>query len=151
MEELNRFSQFTSMIAVISREITRIEREQMDHYGLKGAYAQYLLALRQFPQGVTAAALCEICDKDKAAVSRVIADLEQNELLTRVGVSGYRASLRLTEKGQATADYVCRKAEMAVSAAGSVLQEEEREIMYAALRKIADSLRQIDYDSLPDA
>ena len=49
----------------------------MEKYGLKGPHAQCLLAMRRNPQGITASQLCTICDKDKAAISRTVAELEQ--------------------------------------------------------------------------
>ena len=69
---LQRFEAFTAAISGIYRDIQKIERDEMEKYGLKGAYAQYLLALSHCPEGLSAAELCEVCDKDKAAVSRVL-------------------------------------------------------------------------------
>ena len=130
----------------------RIEREQMESYGLKGAYAQYLVALQHHPEGLTAAALSEICDKDKAAVSRAMAELEKKCFLTRgdEGSSAYRAQLRLTAEGMAAADFVCQKAEAAVELAGSPLDDKERMALYEALNKVAASLKKIDINSLSD-
>ena len=151
MQKLNRFAQFTAAISAIYRDVQRIEREEMEKYGLKGAYAQYLAAMRRYPEGLTAAALCEICDKDKAAVSRVTAEMEQRDLLTRADEKGaYRALLRLTPQGEEAADYVCRKAEAAVELAGGSLSETERTALYAALGRIAEALQTICRDGLPD-
>ena len=69
---INRFEQFVSYISAIHRDIQRIERDEMEKLGLKGAYAQYLVAMHRHPEGITAVDLCEVCDKDKAAVSRAV-------------------------------------------------------------------------------
>ena len=69
---LNRFEQFTSAISALCRDVQKIERDEMEKQGLRGAFAQYLLAISRYPEGITASALCEVCDKDKAAVSRII-------------------------------------------------------------------------------
>jgi len=78
---IDRFEQFVSYISAIHRDIQKIERDQMVKYGLKGAYAQYLVAMDHYPEGITAAKLCEVCDIDKAAVSRVLSEMEKKKLV----------------------------------------------------------------------
>ena len=74
---LDRFEQFTAAISTIHRFVQKIERDEMEKYGLKGASAQYLLAMARYPEGITAAALCDVCDRDKAAVSRILSEMEK--------------------------------------------------------------------------
>ena len=115
---ISRYEQFTTLISGIERGIQKIERDEMVKLGYKGAYAQYLAAMKRYPLGVTAAQLCEICDKDKAAVSRVVGELEAKGLVIRESGAAYRALLTLSEEGRRVADFVCRKAQAAVDAAG---------------------------------
>ena len=42
---VNRFEQFTGLISAGNRCVQKIERDEMEKFGLKGAYAQYLLAM----------------------------------------------------------------------------------------------------------
>jgi len=149
---LKRFETFTYAVSGIYRDIQKIEREEMETYGLKGGYAQYLLAMTRFPEGVTAAELCEICDKDKAAVSRVVSELEAKGLLLRQnsGNNAYRAKLVLTDLGLQTAEFVQRRASIAVELAGQGLGDEERRIFYAALERIANNLRRIGEEGIPN-
>ena len=72
---LRRFEEFCSIISAIQHNIQKIERDEMEKYGLKGPYAQYLVTMSRCPEGITAAQLSEMCDKDKAAVSRALAEL----------------------------------------------------------------------------
>ena len=51
---MNRFEQFSYVISGINRHIQKIERDEMERYGNRGAYAQYLVAMIQYPDGVTA-------------------------------------------------------------------------------------------------
>ena len=146
---ISRFEQFSFAISGIYRSIQKIERDEMERYGLKGGYAQYLVAMARHPQGLTSAQLCEICDLDKAAVSRSIGEMEERGLLERLAVNN-RAKLRLTEKGLAAADYVSRRAQQAVSVAGSGLSEEDREVMYRALESIAAHLQVISKEGIPE-
>lgn len=148
---ISRFEQFSFAIAGIYRSIQKIEREEMDRYGLKGAYAQYLVTLSRFPEGLPAARLCEICDVDKAAVSRAVADMERHGLIKRVDKErSYRARLCLTDAGKEAADFVSRRAQVAVAAAGQDLTEENRQIMYAALEAISARLQVISREGIPD-
>ncbi len=142
----NRYEQFSFTVSALNRSIARIEAEEMARYGLKGIYAQYLSPLSHHPKGLTAANLCEICAKDKAAVSRAIAEMEKKGLIVRQahGGSGYRAKLILTEKGKEAADYVGKRAEVIVEQAGQDLTEENRKIFYESLAKIAEQLRKIE-------
>ena len=148
---LSRFEQFSATISILHRCIQKIEREEMDRYGLRGVYAQYLVAMYRHPDGLTAAQLCDICDLDKAAVSRVVAEMEKRGLLTRVavGTTGYRAKLCLTESGRAAADFVNRRAQQAVEAAGCDLTDADRQVMYQALAAISARLQNISREGLP--
>ena len=125
---LNRFEQFSFVISGINRYIQKLERDEMVKYGYKGAFAQYLVVLTRYPDGLTAAQLCEVCDRDKAAVSRITAEMEEKGLILREkdNDNRYRARLKLTPEGHKAADHVCRKARVAVAAVGDQLTEEER-------------------------
>ena len=68
MEE--RFETFTVLITRISRSIKRIKADEMADFELKGPHVSCLYYLSQ-RDGMTAAELCERCDEDKAAISRL--------------------------------------------------------------------------------
>lgn len=144
---LQRFEAFTAAISGIYRDIQKIERDEMEKYGLKGAYAQYLLALSHCPEGLSAAELCEVCDKDKAAVSRVLSELEKKGLL-RCREGQYRARLTLSDEGMRAAEYVKERACLAVDAAGRGLSEKERSGMYLALDTVASNLKTLCREGL---
>lgn len=146
---ISRYEQFTSLISGIERGIQKIERDEMVKLGYKGAYAQYLAAMRRYPEGLTAAQLCEICDRDKAAVSRMVNELEEKRLVEKETGAAYRARLTLTEEGRKLAEFVCRKAQAAVDAGGQGLTDEDRRIYFAALEKIARNLEMISREGIP--
>ncbi len=124
----------------------------MIKYGLKGSFAQYLLAIGRYEDGITSSGLCEICDKDKAAISRVVAEMEQKDLIYRraTGDNLYRATLNLTEKGKEAASQVSERAKIAVEVAGKGLTEESRQAFYAALNLIASNLQEISKEGIPE-
>ena len=116
----SRYELLSGSISCMYHDIQKIERVEMAKYGLKGPHAQCLLAMKRYPEGITSARLCEVCDKDKAAVSRTLGELEAAGMVIRENRNGsrYRASLRLTAQGQAAAEAVVEKARLAVEKAG---------------------------------
>lgn len=142
---LRRFEQFCTSAFSIYRSILKIERIEMEKFGLKGPHAQCLLNMARHPEGITAAQLCTLCDKDKAAISRTVAELENAGMLIRncSGNNRYRAQLILTERGREAAGRVAERAKYAVEQAGSGLTNEQRAVFYYALGLIADNLQNI--------
>lgn len=148
---VSRFEQFASSISAIYHYVQKIERVEMASFGMKGPHAQYLVAMVRYPQGITAAQLGRICDKDKAAVSRAVAELEQEGMIRRVSGKSYRTPLVLTQKGRIAAAQVNEKASRAVETAGRGLTAENRKIMYEALDLIASNLQRIAMDGIDNA
>ena len=149
---LDRFEQFSYSISNIYRHIMKIEREEMEKYGLRGSYAQYLVTMTRFPEGITSSKLSEICDRDKAAISRIVSEMENKGLIRRESDKGnlYRAKLVLTEEGEKAAGFVCERAEKAVNAAGRGLGDDDRKIFYGSLAIIEANLRRISREGIPD-
>lgn len=150
---VSRFEQFTMGISSIYSYIHRIERIEMERYGLKGAYARYLLVIARFPDGITAANLSELCERDKAAVSRAVSEMESQGLICRSmnHENAYRAKLALTQEGRKAADYVSKRAAAAVEQAGKGLVEEDRQILYATLALIAGNLQNICREGIAES
>ncbi len=144
----NRYQYFSAAITSLYHDIQRVERLEMGKFGLKGPNAQCLMALSHLPEGITAARLCEITKKDKAAISRSIRQLEEGGLLRREG--GYRAALLLTREGRQVAMGVQEKVRLAVEQAGEGLTEEDREVFYRVLATIAGNLHTICRDGLKE-
>ena len=149
---LDRFQQFSFAISEIHRYVLKIEREEMEKLGYKAYFAQYLVIMHRHPEGVTAAQLCTRSDKDKAAVSRAVAEMIDRGLVSRqlVRGKGYRAPLVLTKKGQEIASHVCRRAEIAVQAVGGQLSDEKRGVFYDSLNTIAANLQKYSEEGLPE-
>lgn len=147
---ISRFEQFTFVVSAVYRHIQKLERDEMVKYGYKGAFAQYLLAIARHPDGITCRGLCELCDKDKAAVSRIVSEMEEKGLVVREGHNErlYNASVKLTERGRAAADYVLERAGAAVDAVG--MTEEERAIFYDTFQHIAAKLHTLSKTGIPD-
>lgn len=147
----SRFEQFSAVISGIYWYIQKLERVEMIRQGYKGSFAQYLVAMNHFEDGLTSARLCEICDKDKAAVSRAIGEMESMGLVTResTGDSRYRAKIRLTDQGKEAARYVSHRAQIAVEAVGNELSEEERKVFYQTLDRIFTKIQVLTKEGIP--
>ena len=103
---VDRYERLSGLISGIYRQIQKLEREEMEKYGFKGAFAQYLLAMNHHPEGLTAAQLCDACDKDKAAVSRVLAEMEELGFgVSRDEMQSFSDALDLTIKQTEQAIY----------------------------------------------
>ena len=147
---LNRFEKFSLAIAEINRCWHKIAAGELSKYDLKASHVTDLLTLARYPEGLTAPKLAELCDRDKADVSRMLSILEARGLVTKDGIGGnrYRGCLRLTPEGQTVAEALSRRAELAVEQAGEGLTERERIIFYTALDTITKNLRRICQEGL---
>ena len=148
---LDRFARFSLAISEIDRCWHKLAAEEMAKYGLKSPHAVYLTTLYNYAEGVTAAKLGELCGKDKADVSRMVAILEKKGLVRKEAQGGnlYRAKLLLTEEGRKAAEQVQQRAAVAVELAGSGMSEDEREVFYRCLERITSNLQMLSKDGLP--
>lgn len=124
----------------------------MKKVGLKGTYVQYLAAMAHYrEEGLTASKICELCDLDKAAVSRALSEMEKKGLICRKEENEkmYRMHLFLTEKGSETANFVTERVKCAVSQAVKGIPEEERCIFVKAFQTISDNLLDLSENGLP--
>lgn len=147
-----KYEIFSTVVSSLYHDIQKIERMEMAKYGLKGPHAQCLVVMARYPEGITASRLCELCERDKAAISRTVAELETAGLLLRRDNHGihYRVPLVLTEAGQIAARDVCDVAFRAVEQAGAGLNDQQREVFYHVLGTIAQNLHIISRDGLKE-
>ena len=137
-----RFETFTVLINQLSRSIRRIKAEQMESINLKGPHVSCLYYLSK-DGPLTAAELCDLCEEDKAAVSRSLEYLEQNGYLQIPEGKRYRRPLMLTQKGAAAGAEVSRRIDSVVALASCDVLEEDRLAMYRALSIISKNLEKI--------
>ena len=145
---IGRFETFTLAISEISQCWNKIAEEEMKAYELKGAYAIYLVALYRNSDGITAAELCSLCNKDKAEISRAVSVMEKKGLIKKEGAQ-YRAKIMLTEDGKKLSSRVRERVIIAVEAGGFGLSDEERDVFYHSLEVISSNLKKISKDGLP--
>ena len=138
-----RFETFVTAITQINRSLQRLKSSQMADFGLKGTHVMCLYQLQQHEEGLTSAQLVQLCDEDKAAVSRCISELLERELVESPESSGrrYRKIITLTDQGKKITAAMDQKIIDAVMTAAQGYSQEERETFYHVLLQVADNLQ----------
>lgn len=142
MEE--RFKTFTVLIAGINRCIRRIKTGEMAEFNLKSPHVSCLYYLYK-AKSLTATELCDICEEDKANISRSVRYLEENGYLTCESKTAkrYQSPLVLTEKGEQIGGLIAGKIDAILESASIGLGEDERIILYRSLALIHENLQKI--------
>ena len=142
MEE--RFHTFTVLIANISRNIRKIKTLEMAEYNLKSPHVSCLYYLNKY-DNLTASMLCEICDEDKANISRSIKHLESNGFLECEDNEKrrYARPLKLTEKGECVSAEIAEKVDKILFTTSDGMTGAERDNFYKCLSVINENLQKI--------
>lgn len=148
---LTRFARFSLAISEIDRCWHKLAAEEMARYDLNSPHAVYLTALYAHSDGITAAKLAELCRKNKADVSRMVAIMAKKGLVRKESIEGkfYRAKLVLTEKGRQAAVHVQERVALAVEMASAGLTDAERETFNRCLQRITSNLQMLSKEGLP--
>ena len=139
-----RFQTFTILIARLNRCIRKIKTEEMAELDLKSPHVSCLYYLYK-ADSLTSKELCDICEEDKANISRSIEFLEKNGYIVSRSKTEkrYKSPLILTEKGRETGAHIVRKIDAVLESVGEGVPEDQREIMYRSLSVICDNLQKI--------
>ena len=145
----DRFKTFTVLIDKLKRSIRKIKTEEMSEYELKSPHVSCLYYLYS-SEPMTSKELAEVCEEDKASVSRSIEYLEEQGYIKceTKNQKRYKAPLVLTEKGIGVAKIISQKIDRILYEASAGLPEGDREVMYRSLSVICDNLQRIcdDYN-----
>ena len=136
-----RFQTFTVLIAKISRNIKKIKNQEMAEYGLRSVHVTCLYYLAM-AESLTATELCELCEEDKATISRALEYLEENGFIHCDSklAKRYKSALVLTEKGMAVGKKITDKINFVLEEICTDLTEEQRNEMYRCLSVVSDNL-----------
>ena len=140
-----RFETFTVQIAKISRYIRKIKTEEMAEFNLKSPHVSCLYYLYQSENGMTAKELCDVCEEDKAAISRAISYLEDNGYIecSSKTEKRYKSPLNLTEKGKIIGEKISIKVDRILDLASPGMNDGERKKFYQNLTTISNNLQKI--------
>lgn len=140
---MERYDTFTVLIAKISRSIRKIKSEEMKDFGLQGANVSCLYYLFKANGTLTAKELCDLCEEDKAVVSRSIDTLEKDGYISCESKTDkrYKSPLTLTEKGMIAAKDIAERTDKFVDIGGMGINDEQRKVLYDCLFVISDNLQ----------
>lgn len=143
MEEL--YNIFTMQIAKCSRYIRKIKQEEMETFDLKGPHVSCLYYLYKNDEPLTLKELCDVCDEDKAYISRAVDSLEKDGYIicNSKTEKRYKCPLLLTDKGREVSKKIDKVIDQIVVEAGQGVTEENREIFYKTFKIISDNLKKM--------
>lgn len=142
---LQRFEKFTGYISKAYKYIGRIKSDYMSKFELKGSHVMCLFFLGKNPDGLKASELCELCQEDKAAISKTLSSLKKRGLVesTAGRLRKYRAIYKITEAGHEIYCRIAKAIEQTVEKCSVDLTPEERDVFYRAFDKILANLKMI--------
>ncbi len=136
-----RFQTFTVLISKISRNIKKIKNQEMAEYGLRSVHVTCIYYLYSM-ESLTATEICDLCEEDKATISRGLDFLEENGFIvceSRLS-KRYKSPLVLTEKGMEVGKKITEKINFVLDEICIDLTEAQREEFYRSLTIISNSL-----------
>lgn len=140
-----RFENFIKDTTAIYRYVQQIKNAEFTRLGLKGTHVMCLYFLCKHTEGLTASKLCELCDEDKASVSRAIATLKDKGYALETQPDNrkkYNSQIYLTEEGFKVAKIEAEMIENALEAGGAGLNDSDRKQFYVSLSLIANNLKE---------
>ncbi len=141
----NRFHAFTILINQIGRSIHQIKTKEMKQFGLKSSHVSCLYYLYKSNGILTSKHLCDICNEDKALISRSLVELEGKGLcILNEKTKRYRAPIVLTKEGLKIGKYIEERIDHLLELATLGLEESTKEAMYDALELICRNLEGIN-------
>ena len=140
----NRYEVFTLLVNNINRSIKKIQNEAMKEFNLKSRHVSCIYYLYK-KETLTATELKEICDVDKAAISRTLEFLEENEYIkcSSQAKKRYKSEFSLTEKGIEIGKFVSSKIDEILEKSSFGLSKEKLEIFYEGLNVINENLNKM--------
>ena len=139
-----RFETFTVLIASINRCIRKIKTEEMAEFDLKSPHVSCLYYLYR-AGSMTAKELSDICDEDKANISRAVKHLEESGYVVCHAKcrKRYQSPLELTDLGRQVGCRIAEKIDRILGLASEGLSEEDRRVLYQSLALVHENLQAI--------
>ena len=142
MEE--RFEILTRMVWGVHGDVQKLKMQIAGELGIKGVHVFLIYLLRNYPQGLTAAQLCEMNRSTGGLISRETAELLEKEIITTDRESDHRrygCKYVLTEKGWEMAG---RISDFAMEVQDFVSRDIPREDLLAFYRTFGALLKSFD-------
>ncbi len=138
-----RFLQFIMSIDRISKNIKRIKDIAMEKYSLRSAHVMCLLSIEMSPDGLGCTEMAEICEVDKAFISRVTTDLESKGFITRNANDNgnmYKSKFILTEEGKEINRFINEQISEIMKHVSGEIPLEKIKVFYDVLSILDDNI-----------
>ena len=149
MLETDRFNKFCSLLGGATKSINKLKSKYMMHYGLTSAHTMCIRYLDVSPEGLNRMELAEMCDIDKAQISRTVNELCAKGYLTESEneTNNYRKRLKLTPMGKDTADEINKAVNEIHAFVSDDLSAEQLETFYSTFDVICARLKKAEENS----
>ena len=134
-----RFEILTQMVWGVHGDVQRLKVQIAEELGIKSAHVFSIYLLRRYPQGLTAAELCELNRSTSGLISRETAQLLEQGIITTDKTSDrrrYACKYLLTEKGRELAARIAEFAMEVQNGVSAQIPMEELEAFYKTFGKL---------------
>ena len=142
---MDRFDTFAGSILELNRYLQKLKELEMKPFGLRGNHVMCLYHLGKNPQGLTVTELAGVCREDKAAISRCVAHLLQQGLISGdfpENKRSYRTRLTLTDSGRELVEQIYQRVDAALVGGSTGMTQQQRDNFYATMELIINNLSQ---------
>lgn len=141
---IKRFEIFANNISIIHKNISKLKKEVMKNYGLKGNDGLYLSYLILYRDGLTVSQFAEIAGVDKASVSRTFSSLYKKGYIYYPDFHGEKKynnpAVATEEAKQMMLPVIDTISGLIDSISLTNIDEDNRTIMYRTLRTTAKNV-----------
>lgn len=139
----DRYTLFTNIIASLNRSIYLIKDEETNKYGLKSMHVSVLYNVYKY-KSLTQVELIDICQENKAAISRTLKFLMDENLIEIMDENGkYKKHYCVTEKGKEIGEQIEERINTILDAAAGDISDSNKDKMYKCLFVIDRNLKRM--------
>ena len=136
------FERFAQMLSNASKSILRLKSKCMSKYGLSSTHTLCLRALYESEDGLTKSEISDICDVDKAQITRIMSELVENKyVVADTSKRTYNRKFFLTELGVNITEEINQTVETVVRYVNEDIPREDIEHFYSIFEVINKKLK----------
>ena len=140
--ERDRLDEFMTLVIGASRSITKLKSKYMANYGLGSTHTMCIRKLYMSKNGLTRTQISELCELDKAQVSRITGELVQKGYVTEgPSRSNYKRRVMLTDDGKRIAAEINNIVLDINTYVSEKIAPEDIETFYSVFEEICENLK----------
>ena len=136
------FERFAQMISSATKLLYRLKSRCMSKYGLSSTHTACLRKLYDEPRGLTKSEIADVCEIDKAQITRIIGELiAKNYVEDDLSEKTYNRKFFLTESGRRITEEVNKTVDDIVKYVNGGIPKDDIEHFYSVFGEINKKLR----------